>query len=68
MPLVGFAGLVETLDRNVLSVLEEATAIVHEGGTDDADKLARLRSLLPADDPAADARSPVDELRMLALA
>ena len=53
----------ETLDRNVLSILEQATAIVHEGGTEDAAKLARLRSLLPADDNAAKARSPVDELR-----
>ena len=54
---------VETVDRTVLGVLERATAIVHEGGSDDADKLARLRSLLPAGDETAEAQSPVAELR-----
>lgn len=57
------AGLMETFDKNVLRVLEEATAIVHDGRTGDAAKLAQLRSLFPAEDTATGVRSPVDDLR-----
>jgi len=52
-------GLVDAVDRTVqgvaerLDALERATTIVHEQGTDDADKLARLRMLLPAADTTA---------------
>lgn len=51
--------LVEVVDRTVqgvaerLDALERATTIVHEQGTNDADKLARLRMLLPAADATA---------------
>ena len=51
-------GLVEAVDRTVqrvaerLDVLERAAMIVHERDADDANKLARLRTLLPADGAA----------------
>lgn len=57
------SALVEAVDRTVLDVLERATSIVHEGGSDDADKIVRLRSLLPCDDEAADTQPPVAALR-----
>ena len=57
------AGLVETIDRSVLGVLDRVAAIAHEAGASDADKLARIRLLLPIEGGGHGDRSSVSELR-----
>ena len=57
------AGLVEIIDRSVLGVIERVAAIAHEAGASDADKLARIRSLLSIEGGGYGDGSSVSELR-----